>query len=108
MHLTAVTPSGMTLIFEVSLTGNIDMCAGGHTVAAVEIVILAECARLRGDGPEQLKGPANGMKRLWVRPSDLSYNGTPFKHEELVADAANKREALAKEMARGPLPENWP
>lgn len=108
LHLTAVTPSGMSLIFEVSLTGNIDMCAGGRTVAAIEIVILAACARLRGDGVEELKGPANGMKRLWVRPDDLSYNGAPFKHEELVADAADKRAALAKETARGPLPENWP
>jgi hypothetical protein len=108
MQLIATTPTGLCLIFDATLTGGISLCTDGHTVDAVEVKISAVCLRLRGTGPEELPGPANGLKLLWVKPDDLCENGTPFKHEELIAAAARAWERAKADLARGPLGANWP
>jgi len=109
MQLLTITPSGITLIFDVTLTGGISLCAGGnHTVDAIEVMISGACERLRGTGPEELPGPANGLKLLWVKPDDLCEGGTPLKHEELIAAASAAWERAEANMKRSPLPENWP
>lgn len=109
MHLLLTTPSGTTLLFDVMLTGAIDLWADGFTVNSIEIRMWGECARLTPTGAEPLPvGHANAVRQFWVRPDDLCWNGTPFKHEELIAEAAKVREALQKTALHGPLGENWP
>jgi len=108
MQLITTTPSGFCLIFDVTLTGGISLCADHHTVDAVEVLIAGSCERLRGTGPEALPGPANGLKLLWVRPDDLCEDGTPLKHEELIAAAARAWERAKAALANGPLGANWP
>jgi len=108
MQLITTTPSGLCLIFDVTLTGGISLCTDHHTVDAVEVLISGSCKRLRGTGPEELPGPANGLKLLWVKPDDLCENGTPIKHEDLIAAATRAWERVKAALARGPLGENWP
>lgn len=109
MHLIVTTPSGMTLLFDVQLTGAIDICADKFTVASIEIRMWGECARLTPTGAEPLPvGYANAVRQFWVRPQDLCWNGVPFKHEELIAAAADVREKLSKTALASPLGENWP
>ena len=109
MHLLVTTPSGLSLLFDVQLTGAIDICTDGFTVSSIEIRMWGECARLTSTGAKPLPvGYANAVRQFWVRPDDLCWNGTPFKHEELIAAAAARRETLQRDAARGPLGEYWP
>jgi hypothetical protein len=112
MHLTVTTPSGISLAIDAWPTGNIDLCADGFTVAAVEVSFFAACVRLQGDGLHEIKGPSlfspRAEKALWVKPEDLSADGVPFKHEELIAEAARVRELVRERAQHGWLGPNWP
>ena len=116
MQLATVTVSGICLVFDVTLTGKIDMCTDGHTIAAIEVHIMAMVARLRGTGIEELPRPSIfsvlASRTLWVKPEDLVENGVPYKHEELVAIAADvrERERQRAEHVRvhGLLGADWP
>ena len=112
MHLTVTTPSGICLAIDAWLTGKIDLCTDGFTVASIEVWFIASCARLRGDGLHDIEGPSlfspRAEKALWVKPDDLSVSGVPIKHEELIAEAARVREQVKQRATQGPLVENWP
>lgn len=112
MQLIVTTPSGTCLAIEAHLTGQIDLCADGFTVASIEIWFFASCARLRGDGLHEIKGPSlfspRAEKALWVKPEDLCVGGVPIKHEELIAEAARVRDRNALRASEGWLGANWP
>lgn len=109
LALLVTAPSDMTLLFDVQLTGSIDICADGFTVASIKIRMWGMCSRLTPTGPESLPiGYANGVRQFWVRPDDLCHcDGVPLKHEELIEAAAARREEVAA-MQNALLPENWP
>jgi hypothetical protein len=50
-----------------------------------------------------------GLKILRVRPEDLSINGVPLKNEEILEEAARRKELL-EEVNRNQfrLPSDWP
>lgn len=116
MQLATVTPSGICLVFDVALTGKIDMCADGHTIAALEVEIMAMVQRLRGTGAEELPRPSIfspiALHVLWVKPEDLVDGGVPYKHEELIAVAADVRERHRQREEHvkmyGVLGADWP
>jgi hypothetical protein len=109
IQLVATTPTGLALLFDAQLTGKIDLCADGFTVASIEIRMWGMCSRLTPTGSEPLPvGYANGVRQFWVRPDDLCWDGgVPIKHEELIAAAAARREEV-EAMQNAILPENWP
>jgi hypothetical protein len=108
MQLATITPSGICLVFDVTLTGGISLCTDGYTVTSIEVLIAGSCERLRGSGPEKLPGPANGLKLLWVKPDDLCDDGMPIKHEDLIAAASRAWERAKVALTQGPLGANWP
>lgn len=112
MHLIATTPTGITLAIEAHLTGKIDLCADGFTVASVEIWFFASCVRLQGDGLHEIKGPSIFSpiieKALWVKPEDLIERGGLVKHEDLIEMAARVREQVKKRDEQPILGPDWP
>jgi hypothetical protein len=102
-------------VFDVTLTGKIDMCTDGHTIAAIEVHIMAMVSRLCSSGIEELPRPSIFSPRashtLWVKPDDLVDDGMPYKHEELIAIAAERRRAYELEIevnGVAGLGSNWP
>jgi hypothetical protein len=81
-------------MFDVTLTGSISLCTDGYTVTSIEVLIVGSCERLRSTGLEELRGPANGLKLLWVKPDDLCNGGVPIKHEDLIAAASRAWERI--------------
>jgi hypothetical protein len=109
MHLAVISPSGICLAIDVLLTGKIDLCADGCTVAVVEVSFIASCARLRG-GLHDIKGPSlfspRAEKALWVKPEDLCEAGVSVKHEELIAEAARVHDQVRQRAMEPSLPEH--
>lgn len=113
MKLATITPSAICLGFDITLTGNIDLLAGGLGVAAVEVVISGRCDRLRATGFEELPGPANALKRIWVRLEDVvDDSGCPINNQEMIDEVKlvqeRNKERQLREAKHGPLGENWP
>lgn len=107
MHLILTTPSGTSLLFDVQLTGAIDVCADGFTVNSIEVWLLDDCAKLTPTGAEPLPGWRTRGVRFWVRPDDLCHNGTPFKHEQLITAAATTRETFLRTALLDDDEESW-
>lgn len=112
LHLALTSPSGICLGIDAYLTGKIDVCADGVTVASVEVWFLAACTQLCGDGPRDLPHPSLFSpvieKSLWVKPEDLCIGGVPIKHEELITEAARVREEVRQRAQEPILGRDWP
>lgn len=113
MKIATITPSHICLGFDVTLTGGIDYLAGGLGVAAVEVTISGSCERLRTTGFEELPGPANALKRIWVRLEDLvDDSGCPVSNQDLIDEVKlvqeRNKERQLREARHGLLGENWP